>query len=89
MRRVPLLFYKFWQLAAEQQFQRTAYYDPLLATGRQTTADPTEYYGPFNGSKAAGYLMLNLGHPNIVFTPIIGKRDLFIFHKSEAVVRQS
>jgi hypothetical protein len=58
----------------------------LLATGRQITADSTEYFGPLNGSKAAGYLLLNLGHPNIVFAQIIRKRDLFIFHESEDII---
>jgi hypothetical protein len=60
--------------------------DALLATSRQIAADSTKDFGSLNGPKAAGYLLLNLCHANIVFATIIGKFDMFIFHKSEDII---
>jgi hypothetical protein len=69
------LHFKFQQLAVKQQFKCTACFDSLFATARQIAADPAKYFGSFNGSKAARYLLLNFGHPNVIFTQVVGKRD--------------
>ncbi len=52
---------------------RTACFDALIATRRQVAAYSANYFGPLNGAKAAGYLLLNLCHPNIVFAQVIVK----------------
>lgn len=60
LEKALLLLYEFMRLAVKQQFQRMACFDPLLATSSQKAADSTEYFGPLNGSKTAGYFLLNL-----------------------------
>jgi hypothetical protein len=49
--------------------------DPLLAQGRQVTADATEHHYPTFGTETAGDLLLHFDHPKISLRLVVVKRN--------------
>ena len=62
---------KFRQFAVKQQIQCPAGLNPVFTAGGQITPDATEHPGTIDGSKTAGYLLLDLRHANVTFAQII------------------
>ena len=65
------LHQKLRQFAIKQKIKGIARLDPMFPAGRQITPDATEHPGTVDGSKTAGYLLLNFCHADITFAQII------------------
>jgi hypothetical protein len=57
--------------------------EALLARGVQIGPDHTEILSADEGTKAARYSLLDLGHPDGALSQIIGERDGEVVHKAQ------
>jgi hypothetical protein len=59
----------------------------ILFTARcQITPDTTKYLGTGGTPKAARYFLLNFGHPNRIFSSIIGKWHTGLCHEAQYIL---
>ena len=79
------LYCKLWnkirQFAVKQKIQCMAWFDSLFSTSRQITSNTTKDFGTIHRAKTPWYFLLNFRHPDIIFTQVIRKRNLFIIHR--------
>ena len=63
-----------------------AWRHPLLAASRQVASNPAKDLGTPHRTKATRYLLLGLGHTDVVFSQIVRERHIIDIHNSEGFI---
>ena len=58
----------------------------VLTTSGQVASNSAKHSGSLEGTETTRYLLLDLRHPDIIFTQVVGEWNLFIIHESEHVL---